>query len=184
MGQIIYQIDDEDRISHVNEGWTRSANDSGAGDACSDHQVVGQSLWASISDPTTIDLYRHIVALVRSGRMVQFHYRCDVPAFRRIFEMRVEQSENDNVRFTSTLASEQARPSVALLDSNVMPRVGSIRMCSWCQRIAGPADTWMAVEEAIESSRLLESGSLPVITHGICDECAARMYALIEAGGI
>ena len=117
MSPVIYRIDCDDRIVGVNEGWHDFARNNAEGLEVADEKVVGSELWSAISDATIQHLYRLIVDRARAGKLVRFHYRCDAPGFRRLFEMSVERVGSDVV-FTSTLQSEEPRKPVVLLEAN------------------------------------------------------------------
>lgn len=178
MCPIVYRIDRDDRIVGVNEGWDDFARTDGEGSEMVGAKVIGSELWSALSDATIQQLYRLIVAKARAGAVVRFQYRCDAPGLRRRFEMSVEQVGNDVV-FTSTLQSAEAREPVVFLEGNRTRGADSIRMCSWCQKVFGEQGAWIPVEDAVVSMQLLAKVPLPRITHGICETCLAGMLELL-----
>ena len=178
MSPVIYRIDCDDRIVGVNEGWHDFARNNAEGLEVADEKVVGSELWSAISDATIQHLYRLIVDRARAGKLVRFHYRCDAPGFRRLFEMSVERVGSDVV-FTSTLQSEEPRKPVVLLEANRTRGAETIRMCSWYQKVFGEQGAWIPVEEAVESMQLLAKVPMPRITHGICEPCLAGMLKVL-----
>ena len=183
MSPIVYRIDSEDRIVGVNEGWDDFARTDGEGSEVAGAKILGCELWAAVSDATIQQLYRLIVAKARAGDVVRFHYRCDAPGLRRRFEMSVERVGNDVV-FTSTLQSSEAREPVVLLEASCTRGADSIRMCSWCQKVAGEQGAWIPVEEAVVGMQLLAKVPLPRITHGICESCLAGMLKVLGKDAI
>ena len=178
MSPIVYRIDGDDRIVGVNEGWDDFARTEGESSEVAGAKVIGCELWSAVSDATIQQLYRLIVAKARAGAVVRFQYRCDAPGFRRRFEMSVERV-GDDVVFTSTLQSSEARKPVVFLEANRTRGADSIRMCSWCQKVFGEQGVWIPVEDAVVSMQLLAKVPLPRITHGICEPCLAGMLEVL-----
>jgi hypothetical protein len=142
-----------------------------------DH-ILGRKLSSCFTDPTLRELYRQLVDLARQRRPVRFSYRCDAPAFRRLFEMRIQGGDQGGVEFASTPKWQEPRTAVPLLDCHQVRNRKLVRACSWCQRIA-TAGQWLPVEAAVEALGLMESATLPALTHGICEECHAGMLTVI-----
>ncbi|MEO6003802.1 MAG: hypothetical protein ABIZ04_04615 [Opitutus sp.] len=184
MSQIVYRIDREDRLVHVNEAWTTYANANADGADVTPTRLLGRRLWESIADQTTEEIYRRIVTTVRSGKLVRFHYRCDAPAYRRLFEMRVELGSSDEVVFTSSLVDEQQRDTITVLEHGRPRGETMIRICSWCQRLGTADGAWVALEKGLETEGLLAAERLPQITHVICKECSARMHQMLDCVGV
>ena len=162
----------------VNRAWTEFAIKNGAGKEMNPEVVLGTNFWSAFSDPTTLELYQKMVGLARQGKVIEFSYRCDAPDFRRVFVMRIEQAGLE-VAFCSTLVREEKRMTVSFLEAGQMRSSETIRMCSWCQKVAGREGDWMSVENAVERLRLMEMHPPPHISHGICERCAQRMYGIL-----
>jgi hypothetical protein len=176
---IRYWIDAQDRVIRVNDEWARFAAENDGETVGPATGIVGQTLWSFIDDPTLCNLYREMVLLARIGRPIVFGFRCDAPCFRRVFQMRISGGTGGEVEFASTLESEEAREAVSLLDCRQPRNDRFLRMCSWCQRVETDS-RWLPVEEAVMALGLMSGHTLPAITHGICDECHARMMAEIS----
>ncbi|MCW5547770.1 MAG: hypothetical protein KIT44_02305 [Opitutaceae bacterium] len=177
---VLYQIDAEDRICHVNETWEDFAQEN-AGQALICARVLGQSLWDQICDATTRELYRQMVKRAREGHTVRFHYRCDAPDRRRLFRMTITPVGAGVVEFVSQLRREEVRPKVMLLDRLEQNRSEElVRICSWCEKAALPDGRWVPVEEGVEAMKLMQRERLPGLTHGICEHCKVRMLRQIE----
>jgi hypothetical protein len=174
---IQYRIDAENCLIYVNDQWDRfAAENDGRGLALVD--VLGQSLFSYIADPTILQLYMQMVVLARQGRPATFKYRCDSPKFRRRFEMKFHALDAGVVEFSSTLLEIEPRAEVLLLDRR-QPRNGKfLRVCSWCQRIR-VGDAWLSAEEAVAKLDLMEEATMPALTHGICETCHGEMMATI-----
>ena len=178
-GSLVYRIDAGDRITWVNEAWSEFARGN-HGEAVMPERILGQDLFASISDSAVREIYKSIVARVRAGAVVEFTYRCDAPDVRRTFDMVVRLLANGGEEFTSTLKHEEARPPVVVLEPGGIRSKNLIRVCSWCQKVAMPDERWLPVEEAVAETHLLEVLQIPAITHGICPPCHAGMMAKLE----
>ncbi len=176
---IRYSIDRHDRIAAVSENWEAFAQANG-GAAVVSGKVLGRSLWEFIQDRNVRQLYRHLVDQARGGRPLEFRYRCDSPTERRVFLMRVRAIADGGIEFSSELQSATDRSPVGLLDAAVARSAASVRICSWCQRIAVGAEEWVEAEAAVDRLGLLQTDALPALTHGICPTCYDRMTGLLE----
>jgi hypothetical protein len=176
---LIYRIDAANRIVWVNDAWTEFAC-ANHGESVMPAEILGQDLLASFTDRTVRELYVSILRHVRSGKTVRFDYRCDAPDWRRTFTMEIRPCADLEVEFVSTLRHEAARTPVVLLKFGV-PRDKDrfIRLCSWCQSVAMPDGSWLAVEQAVARLHLLEAAVLPLITHGMCPVCHDRMESTL-----
>ncbi|MEO6002250.1 MAG: hypothetical protein ABIZ04_09220 [Opitutus sp.] len=175
---ITFSVDADDRLIAMNDEWTNFAvaND---GAALTPDRMVGQVLWTQIADEPTRAIYRLILERVREGHPVTFRYRCDSPRHRRTFLMAVKVAEARRVDFTSTLLTEETRPPVALLERNQARDDRHVPICSWCQNVDVGNNTWVSVEEAVNT--LLVESAFPVLTHGICPPCAEQLVSTIAA---
>lgn len=176
-GPVVYRIDRDDRLVFVNERWSEFARDNN-GTTLHAADVLGHSLWDFIPDAAVREIYRQIIAEVRSGRKLVFHYRCDSADHRRQLEMTVKRNEADEIEFSSRvgiIAPRSARPRPL---ASVPPgeRI-FLRMCSWCHSITAPDGTWLPLETAINKLRLLQGKAPWRVTHGVCPSCAEKMFA-------
>lgn len=176
---LVYRIDAGNRITWVNAAWSEFAQGN-QGESVMPERIVGQDLFASISDPAVREIYKSIIARVRTGAVAEFTYCCDAPDRRRVFDMEVRLLPDGGEEFTSTLKHEEVRPSVAVLERGGVRSKSLLRVCSWCQKVAMPDGRWLPVEQAVAEMHLLEVVQLPAITHGICPPCHAGMMATID----
>jgi len=170
-----YRIDADDRLEIIGSGWARFAIENGA----SDLTVIPpeQDLWRFISGTELTNLWRLLVSRARTGgQPIMVAFRCDGPDVRRLFTMRMIPGPDEALRFLSTLVRAEPRPTVAALDVRTGRDVTAPLMCvcGWCNRCRDGA-TWVAVERYVRDHGLLERTRQPGITHGICEECAARV---------
>lgn len=170
---LVYRIDANDRISHVNEAWSEFARDN-QGESLMPQHVIGQKLFDSTTDITVRELYLQMLRRVRAGTPVRFRYRCDAPDRRRTFEMVIHALTGDTVEFVSTLEHEELRPKVDVLEAGRPRDDRVLRVCSWCQKVALPDKSWVPVERAVDILHLLEALTFPRLTHGICESCRAE----------
>ena len=176
-----YAIDVEDKISFFDEGWCRFA-EANDGAELTRPAILGQSLWDSITDPTTRQIYQQIVSRVRLGKLARFTLRCDGPAFRRRLEMTISAASDGAVEFETRALHVEDREPVALLSRRTTRSTDLLRTCSWCNRIdvGFGSNDWVEVEDAMKHLRLFELEQLPHLTHGICEDCYASMTSAAE----
>ncbi len=176
---LIYRLNRQDEIVFVNEAWDRFALANDAPDVTAEH-VLGRPIWEFITDLSTQQIYRDLLARVREGRSVRFPFRCDSPAERRFLEMHIHLMEDGQIEFRTQTLSIERRPAVPLLARQASPSRDLLRMCSWCKKVFADGE-WVDIEEGIERLRLFEAPALPMITHGMCDHCAVKMAEILAA---
>ena len=169
---IVYQVDRDDRILSVNEGWSRFAAENEA-ERLKGETVVGRSLWDYITDTAVRGLHALMLERVRSGRTVRYRFRCDAPGKCRLFEMTMAPEPKGGVSFCSELVSEENRPSLPLLDPKSSRNGRFLKVCSWCHAMARPDGSWASLEEV--AAGLEGEATVPALTHGICGACETEM---------
>lgn len=178
--RVTYRIDRRDVLTAVNDAWAPFARSNEAPQLT---DVLGQSLWDHVSDDTTRQVYRDLLVRVRNGHEVAFAYRCDAPALRRFMRMTMRQAPDSGVEFESVVERTEPRPPSPLIDGpGTGPRSSGVlvRVCSWCRRVH-VRETWQEVEVAVERLGLFAGGPAPSLTHGMCEDCYARV---MSAGGL
>jgi hypothetical protein len=170
---IIYRVNEADQICFTNRQYDEFAL-SNDGNAARSTTVLHRSLWDFITERTTQHLYRKVMDRVRSGRFIQFTFRCDSPACRRLMEMDVVSIEGGAVEFRTRALSEESRPPQRVLQHQVGSPEVPLRMCGWCGSVDVSGD-WVELVEATRRLRLFEHASPPTITHGICETCLMKM---------
>lgn len=178
--RLTYRIDRHDVIADVNDGWAPFAQTNHAPQIA---DVLGQSLWDHVADGTTRQVYRDLLARVREGHEVTFSYRCDAPALRRFMRMTMIPAPDRGVVFQSVVERTEARAVSPLVDGPAAGQPGPpgssgviVRVCSWCKRVH-VRETWQEVEVAVEWLGLFGGGPAPSLTHGMCEDCYARVMA-------
>lgn len=165
-----YWIDRGDRIVAVNDAWDAFAEANRTPHLVKD-KIVGQSIWDSISDLTTRELYAALLTQVRAGRRVEFGFRCDSPALRRDMRMALT-AEGDRVAFESRVVSVSPRATQPIWDAAQLRGSDLLTVCGWCKRVrVGPQ--WLEAEVAIPVLGLFQSRAMPQLTHGMCADCVA-----------
>ena len=172
-----YWIDADDVVFATGEGWVEFARDNDAPELVD--LAPDRTLWSHFDTDEARDLWRAVVARVRSQQAeAKVPLRCDAPDMRRWFEMTITPGDNDTVRFSSALVFEEPRPTVALLQTKTEPMSSApaVPVCGWCGQ-AHDGTSWMAVEELVQSHRLLEATVVPRVEYGICPPCREAMSA-------
>ncbi|MBA3347124.1 MAG: hypothetical protein H0T13_01035 [Actinobacteria bacterium] len=165
----IYSIDADDVVTSFRGGL------GPPDDAPPPDELVGRSLYDFVAGLESAELYRLILAGVRSEqRPAEIPFRCDGPHVRRFMSLSIVP-DGDTVGFRAFLERSEPRPDVAVLSAAVERDERLLRMCSWCKQVdAGTAagSEWVEVEVAVDRLGLFQSHTLPQITHGICGRCA------------
>ncbi len=182
---IVYRIDASDRITYVSEGWDVFAGENSSGGVTA-ADVLGRPLWDFISDDTTKEIYRQVLARIRTGRRMSYSFRCDSPACRRLLEMQIRlHGDAGGVEFQTSTLTEVARElaPVSQGDGSVGAEElepGLVRVCGWCNRFYADG-AWREMEEAFPRLRLLEHPERQMLTHGMCEQCFERMVGDLSA---
>jgi hypothetical protein len=173
----VYEVDADDRLVRVDDGWRRFARANGAPEYAEDAGLIGRPLLGFISDGTTKLIYDALLQRARSGgRPVDVPFRCDSPGERRWLEMRIAPLDGRALRFETFTVRTEPRDAAPLLDRSV-PRSGPmLRMCSWCKDV-DTAHGWQPIERAVTTLRVFGGETVPPITHGICPVCVTRFEA-------
>ncbi len=172
-----YRIDGGDSIVFVSDLWCEFAVRNDAPELTA-KRVLDRSLWDFIAGPETLRLYREIFARVRrTGKAVTIPFRCDAPAVRRYMQLDIQPRDGYQLQFTGRILGQEPRPLVPLLERHAARSQTLLRMCSWCKRVAVPANQWLETEEAIVRLGLIDTPTLPQLTHTVCDTCRAGLSA-------
>lgn len=175
--RVSYRLDDRDDIVFVSDSWGPFATANGAPGLAAG--VLGHSLWDFVGEITTRQLYRDLIARVRTGRTAAFDYRCDAPERRRFMHMTMRPCDRHGVEFESVTLRTEGRRPVAIAARSADPAQRLLRICSWCKRVdVGRA--WDDIETAVSRLGLFAAGAPPALTHAICAPCQARMLAEID----
>ena len=172
-----YSIDADDVVIDVGQNWADFARDNDAPEL-----VVppsNRTLWTYFENDEVEEVWRLLVERVRAAQQgAEVPLRCDAPHARRWLRMSLAPEPDGRVQFRCALVFEEARPPVSLLDITSERDVGlrPVALCSWCGRVE-EGSRWLAIEEFVQVTRLLEGSSLPPLAHGICAYCRDQMAA-------
>jgi len=169
---IQYSIDSADRIRFINEAWLQFACQN-AGEHLNRAHVIGRSLWEFIEGEDVKQIYELIFKSARTKSLpVVFRFRCDSPVYRRYFLLTVSPLHDGELMLSTHPIREVSRNPVPLLNPDAPRGKPSLRICSWCIKACLPTDEWVELEDVINRFDLLGSGTVPLLTHGICSKCA------------
>jgi hypothetical protein len=175
---VIYHLDAQDRVIHVNTAWDQALK---AADApyLSRSNIVGRSLWDGIRDPAVQSIYHQLLARVRMGRDLRIPIRCDTPSHRRLFELQLLNAGDETVTCISAPIWVERRAAVTLLDTTQSRSSALVMICAWCKRIDLGSQNWVEIETAMTQGQLFATAPLPQLSHGICDDCAGCVDTLL-----
>jgi hypothetical protein len=177
-GDIAYRIDASDRIAWCNAAWDDFAAQNDAIELRAE-EVRHRSVWDFISDVSTRELYREIFARVRDGRTIRVPIRCDAPECRRWMDLELRAGSGGDIEVRAVLLRDESRLHESLLDVTAARDGRQLCVCGWCKRMDVDGD-WVEVEKAVDRLGLFGYPTLPLISHGICEECAREIHGSIE----
>jgi len=169
---IVYRVDEDDRLIHLNANWYQFAEANQAKEL-TNPAILNCSIWDFIVDSETRAIYEMLFAKVRiSKEVVDFPFRCDTPTLRRFMRMELQPQPNDAILFTSRVTQVETRPCAYWLDMSLVRSETFVTICSWCKRVELPYGYWCEVEDAVETLGLFGTTHSPRLTHGMCPECS------------
>jgi hypothetical protein len=178
--EVIYTVDDNDNIIAVNSAWSAFAGEND-GTQLLPPAILGRALWDFIKDDTTIHIYQRLFARVRAGiGPVKFAFRCDAPTKRRLLEMNIAKQLTGTLKCVVRSLRVEDRPAVPAFESAKADSDELLRVCGWCKRTPDANGEWLEIEQALLRLALFQQTALPVITHGICEDCQCVMTAALE----
>lgn len=176
---ILYYLNEDDEIVTVNSAWNRFAR-ANNGNSVEGHCVQWWPIWVFISDPSTVLIYRHLIARAREGRPVGFGIRCDGPTVVRLARMEIRRMRSGLLEFRVHPVSETPRRRVPLMAVNES-LAGDTKLCGWCMSIRIAAGLWLPAEQAHSSTCGGDPDRELLVSHGSCPRCVDRMLALGRA---
>jgi hypothetical protein len=169
---MVYRIDANDVIVRVDGAFRRFARAVGLPELPDD--ALGQSLWNFIADDELRAVYAALVGRARAGgRTVQVQTRCDSPSLMRTVEMDISPRPGGEVEIACRAGTAR------LIGPGPPSRSELLRLCAWCYR-AERGGSWRGIEDVVAEEHLLEQPTVPLVTHGICDDCLADTAAQLE----
>lgn len=172
---VVYLVDADDRLIRVNEAWNIFANANDGKELCG--TMTGKRLWGYITDLSVQKLYRALADRIRkTGRSVEFPFRCDSPEVRRFMRMRIEPEENGTLRYACHTDRIEPQPVSKFFDHfSAQPQ--AVSLCGVCGRVK-VRNEWVDVED-VYSGDTAVAQDRPVWVHStICKSCADDLEAL------
>lgn len=168
---VVYRINAADIIEDVNDAWAQFAIENDAPLLAT--EVIGKSLWDSISGAEVRHIYASVFERVRKQHCrLSFPFRCDSPSLYRAMRLFVTPMSDGCIEFRSITETIRAQPRTLdiLQDRSGSSPSSVVQMCSWCKAIAIGAE-WKPIEKAIEELSILTRESMPGIIHALCEPC-------------
>ncbi|HOK08560.1 MAG TPA: hypothetical protein PLT82_01420 [Candidatus Hydrogenedens sp.] len=169
MEDIVYKIDENNRITFVNEAWDVFARENN-GDEIVSKRIIGRNLFDFISDITVKQIYLDLMEQARNNKKIKIDFRCDSPTYKRYLTMSIQCNEPNTITFITHLIRKEPQNYKSILDSKVLRVRKVIRMCSWCKKVEFDSQ-WLELDEVINKAKIFDSEKAPMITHTICDNC-------------
>lgn len=174
-----YEIDSDLRLVSVGEGWTEFAVANGAPDLVPP-APLGASVITRGTDPTTRFIYRELFRrTAASGKPLTFDIRCDSPELRRFLALTLTPHDA-GFTITTRLQRTEPNPGGGLWVRHGDAAAGRlVRACGWCKRIEADGH-WLELEAALPRLGLFTWTELPLLTHGMCEDCFSRMSEVLD----
>ena len=142
--------------------------------------LLHQRFWDFVSGDTLEHVYRRVFAKVRAGESLNFSFRCDSPAVRRVLTLKMNPVDDGGIEFVTQTVSTEEREFQPLFDKDES-RVGAVVVaCSWCNKIKTVENIWQEPEDAVLELGLFEHDSLPPLSHGMCAACYASVMGKMD----
>lgn len=178
--RVTYAIDANDRIVDVGHDWDMFAQENDGYDHLKPETVVGESLWRYVRGATLVELYKAIFEQVRrTGKAIDFHYRCDSPAFQRRMRMSVEPLEKGLIGFRSETLSVTPR-ELPLSTHAYDAGFGILKRCSICNLFQLSDGDWTDAVTAVQHDAVLDRHGRIQIVWTVCPNCRAELRAMVD----
>jgi hypothetical protein len=169
-------LDAADTIVDVDDAWLEFAKANDAPELTR-QAVVGRPLRDFLTGTEMVELTALLLAEARGqGTARSIPFRCDSPDLRRFETMTLRAEPTGRVDIEYRLDATEPRAHAALLDRHAPRSQELAYVCSWCKRVRQPGG-WREVDGA-----LAENGPVPNVSHGICEDCAAKFKASRRSG--
>lgn len=169
-----YHIDATDRITFVDDAWSKFARENQAPELDSS-RVVGKEIWSFIAGPTVQAIYQAMFDHVRVRKTeLVVPFRCDSPGIVRQMELVMRPRGRGGIEFEGRMLSTGPTHNVVLFDRHVRRTRRTIRICSFCRRVA-PLGRWLEASDAVSRYEILSGEAQPTLSEQICASCAERM---------
>ncbi len=168
---VIYHVDVYDNLVSAEGLWDKFAIDNGA-DELTFNKIRGRNLWGFISGDAIKHVYSQILKRVRSGKTLEFEFRCDSPHLRRFMTMVIAPAEEGVVRFETLAVRTEER-----LNNCCFPIPGGseddrlVISCSWCNKFRIGDGRWLEAENVVDILNIFDGPPYLSLSHGMCDAC-------------
>lgn len=99
-------------------------------------------------------------------------YYCDKDLDIRLFKMIVSPLKENNLSIKHFL-EQKTTIKDEVDDMDIANK--KIYMCAWCNRVKIDDGPYLNFKKSLNILRLLEKKNIPLFSHGICEECEARL---------
>ena len=167
MIEVIYRIDTGDRITFINSGWMHFAITNGLNPEQS-KSVIGNRMWAYISDLTVRHFYKILMDKVRkTGKCIAVPFRCDSPDMLRLMEMKITKLGDGALEFQNILIRQRRRKKPAFAQTT--PKQKMPLMCLGCDKVK--VTNWIEPDLAVRQMKIFEKTIAPLVSHDVCPQC-------------
>lgn len=174
MTELVYTVDDRDRLVYVNEAWDLFALANDAPELTAPG-ILGRPIFDCIHGAESKHMTSLLLRRARTfGGPIVVPFRCDSSQERRELEMVVTPIDGC-VEFRTRVRRTQPRQTVGLLERRRQKSPDLLTLCSWCNRIK-IREEWVEIEEAAITLGLFQVAVLPTLTHGICKRCVLDVF--------
>ncbi len=172
-----YVIDQHGQIVSVSDTWSLVALDNGSADDLKPDDIIGRSLFDFMSDEHCKELYKALIRKVQiTGEPSSFPFRCDTPTRRRLMDLRITKTPENQLEFEAELLIDDERPEPCmLLDADRPSSDEEVTICSWC-KFVNVGDNWFEVEDAMKALGLTNESLLPKLKHAVCEQCEGVVW--------
>ncbi len=177
---VVYQVDGEDRLTHVNDQWDKFAAENTAQSLASP-QVINQPIWHFITGGDIQLIYQVLFERARATKNpINFPYRCDSAQMKRYMHMSIVPfRESMDIQLYSRelrLVPQQKVVKLQFLDENAL-KVNALLRCSMCNSFFVEGE-WLELEFALQEEDLfVKEGKLRVIS-SVCGRCHSSLMKL------
>jgi hypothetical protein len=173
----IYTIDAHDRLVDVNLAFVASLPYAGGADA-----LIGRPIWDFVAGEVTRRLWEVLYERVRiAGAPVFVPLRADTANERRVIDVELHPAPDRSVRHVRECLWTEARPAIALLDSNYPRDSRVLSRCSWCARVQVRLGAWEEIEVAQFTLGIVADKTLPTLQDTVCASCKQSVLKTFPA---
>ncbi len=187
---IAYAVDGDGVILGFSRGpFLPEERDAGPAPWVAD-RAIGTNIFSHINGDDVRDCYRKLHDAVWNGRFpaVGFEYRCDAPEIERNMHMSLSLIRSGQaplaILYQSIVLTEAPRVPLPLFAADLLtgrreprPGVQTVKLCSYCQKVALPVEPAGGSLEWIEAAEYyLRGGRSQIsVSHSVCRNCFERV---------